>query len=453
MKYSHIDNNGVYLEDKLLKFLNKNNGFFIELGTNNGLTQSNTAALEFNKNWTGVLIEPSKNAYEQCIKNRPNSKCFNYACVSNEYTEEYIQGDFDGGLMNSINGERCKSNDLVPVKTITLEKILNQVNSETIDFLSLDVEGYELEVLKGLNLQKYRPNFMLIKIYKHQYENIRNFLIENNYSLLQNFTSYDNIGNPNWDGTHNDYLFINNDIATHSNIETYNFNQYLYENLLFITLTNTGYIEYTENMLKSLENVNLDRKILLFCMDENSYKYFTNKNYNTFLINTNLSELLLWGTNDFRKCNLLKFLIIYKLLSRGYDIVFTDGDIVYNKNCIPNLIEEVKDYDIAMQDEYSSSNDDFCTGFFIVKSNDKTIKAFNVEKINFYQLNMCDQMFFNRIVRPQLLCKKLPIELYPNGNYFYSNSGIKNDANIIHFNYRQGNQKKDTMKEYDLWYL
>lgn len=114
--------------------------------------------------------------------------------------------------MASINSERSCSNTLIQVKAITLEKLLDSQKITTIDFLSLDTEGYELNILNGLNLDKYRPNYMLIEIYKKDYDDIISFLKEKKYSLICNFTNYNLITNPYWDGTHNDYLFINDSL-------------------------------------------------------------------------------------------------------------------------------------------------------------------------------------------------------------------------------------------------
>lgn len=114
--------------------------------------------------------------------------------------------------MGSINGSRTKNNELVKVQAITLEKILNKYKIKHIDFLSLDTEGYELNILKGLNLDKYRPNYMLIEIYKKDYENIIKFLEIKKYKLISNFSNYNKIDNPGWDGTHNDYLFVDKNI-------------------------------------------------------------------------------------------------------------------------------------------------------------------------------------------------------------------------------------------------
>ena len=74
--------------------------------------------------------------------------------------------------------------------------------------MSLDTEGYELNILKGINLNLYRPKYMLIEVYNFDFDNICKFLKENEYNLLCNFSNYSKKTNHLWDGTHNDYLFV-----------------------------------------------------------------------------------------------------------------------------------------------------------------------------------------------------------------------------------------------------
>ena len=206
--FSHVTSKGEPLDILLDSIFKKEGGFFIELGANDGLIQSNTAMLEFYRGWKGVLIEPSPNAYAKCCKNRPASTCFNLACVSNTFEENEILGDFNGGMMSSVGGMRTGTQQLVSVKVSTLEKILNSVGATTIDLLSLDTEGYELEILKGLNLNKYRPRYMLIEVYTNEYSKLVEYLFKHEYKLVMNMTQYNKEDNPQWDGTHNDYLFI-----------------------------------------------------------------------------------------------------------------------------------------------------------------------------------------------------------------------------------------------------
>jgi hypothetical protein len=210
--YSQVDSKKQPLDIKLDNILNKTNGFYIELGANNGLDQSNTAFFEFYRNWKGLLIEPSYDKFLECVENRKNSIVKNYACVSDDYSYDKIKGDFNGSLMSSVDGKRLNDNNTIEVKAITLEKLLDSVidTNRQIDLLSLDTEGYELNILRGLNLNKYRPQYMLIEIYNHDFENILLFLTENCYILHSNFSNYNYIDNPQWDGTHNDYLFMDN---------------------------------------------------------------------------------------------------------------------------------------------------------------------------------------------------------------------------------------------------
>ena len=80
------------LDIKLKKFLNKRNGFFIEIGANDGVHQSNTFYLEKNKNWYGLLIEPGKEAFSRLVKNRSRRNIFvNAACVPFYYEKDFIQ--------------------------------------------------------------------------------------------------------------------------------------------------------------------------------------------------------------------------------------------------------------------------------------------------------------------------------------------------------------------------
>lgn len=207
--YSHEDNKKIPLDKKLDNVFQKSNGFFIELGANNGLEQSNTAYFEFYKEWNGILIEPSHVAFQECKKHRQNSICFNCACVSDAHTEPIVFGDFFGSLMSSIDGERLNSSSLISVPSRTLESILDEVGVVTeIDFLSLDVEGYELPIIKGLNLQKYRPTYILIEIYTKDFQEIMQFMSTNDYVYLCNLSNYNIEDNKGWDGQHNDYLFV-----------------------------------------------------------------------------------------------------------------------------------------------------------------------------------------------------------------------------------------------------
>ena len=214
--YSFGDISGMPFDHKLdMLFKNKENGFFIELGANDGIEQSNTAFFEFSRGWKGILIEPSVSKFEKCVRNRPNSSCFNCACVSNTFAESTVSGDFNGGLMASIGGVRLNNGHAcVSVPAKTLASIIDSIQPPIakIDLLSLDTEGYELNILQGLDLTRHRPMYMLIEIYTRDYDVIVDFLKRHNYELHSNFSNYNKKAMPFWDGTHNDYLFVDSSV-------------------------------------------------------------------------------------------------------------------------------------------------------------------------------------------------------------------------------------------------
>jgi FkbM family methyltransferase len=147
-------------EDEILfqKYLNYNNGFFIELGAMDGIQYSNTYFFELNLGWSGILIEPNYNI-NILRHNRPNSYCYNVAISQKNDFVEFIGDGALGGIKNlmsdqHINGWNINRDDSKIIKSVTLKSILNdvtQINKKInkVDFLSLDVEGGELEVLKS----------------------------------------------------------------------------------------------------------------------------------------------------------------------------------------------------------------------------------------------------------------------------------------------------------------
>ena len=71
-----------------------------------------------------------------------------------------------------------------------MNDLLSKNNTpKIIDFFSLDVEGMELEVLKGINHKEYRFKYLLIEV--RNFDRVNNFLIKNNYILLNKFTKKD----------------------------------------------------------------------------------------------------------------------------------------------------------------------------------------------------------------------------------------------------------------------
>lgn len=141
-------------EDKILydKYLNYENGFFIELGAMDGRKYSNTLFFEEKLKWNGVLIEPT-DQYKQLIKNRPHCFNFNYAISEIEGEVEFLGNGALGGMIHTMNdghkyGWKLNETEPYKVKSIPISKVIKDLNIFRVDLFSIDVEGGELEVLK-----------------------------------------------------------------------------------------------------------------------------------------------------------------------------------------------------------------------------------------------------------------------------------------------------------------
>jgi FkbM family methyltransferase len=205
--FSARDAHGIPIDLRLGHLLDWREGFFVEAGANDGLFQSNTALLERSFGWRGVLVEPSAQACEQARLNR-TAPVYNCALVGNDYEGSTVTGDFDGYPMGSVEGARLGRPGSHTVPARTLQSILDEENVSHVDFLSLDAEGYELEILRGVDFRRTTFSYMLIELYPDNREPTVGHLREAGYELLANYSGYNPQDNPQWDGTHNDYLFV-----------------------------------------------------------------------------------------------------------------------------------------------------------------------------------------------------------------------------------------------------
>lgn len=197
------------IDKKLERYVNYNNGFYVELGANDGVSQSNTLYFELNKNWNGILIEPTLHKYFLCKANRQSkNQIFCNACVDFEFKEKYVDLKYADLMTISSNLNLDIANPVEHINSgvkwlLKSEEVINYgANPKTlndildfakapyiIDFLSLDVEGSELSVLKGINHDKYKFKFMIIEI--RDFERINSFLNSHNYTFIDKFSDHD----------------------------------------------------------------------------------------------------------------------------------------------------------------------------------------------------------------------------------------------------------------------
>lgn len=209
------------MDKKLENLLPHRNGFYVELGANDGALASNSYYFELRKDWKGILIEPSPNLYLSCLKRRgEKNSVFCNACVPFDYLDPYVKMKYSDSMTISENleldiGDKqqfIQSGDkyLQPgeknfefgAKAVTLNSLLFAANApKLIDFISLDVEGAELPVLQGVDFSKFNFKFMLIEC--RDIDRLKKFLSPLGYRLKEKFSYHDYLfsleTNPNYE--------------------------------------------------------------------------------------------------------------------------------------------------------------------------------------------------------------------------------------------------------------
>lgn len=140
----------------------KTHGFFVEFGATDGEKFSNSFMLEKNFNWKGILAEPGRKWHQSLKANR--NAIIDTRCVWKTSGEKLEFNETEVGELSTLElfsdgdlhaGERISGNRY-EVESISLEDLLDQSGApKFIDYLSVDTEGSELEILNSFNFEKY----------------------------------------------------------------------------------------------------------------------------------------------------------------------------------------------------------------------------------------------------------------------------------------------------------
>lgn len=171
---------------------NKRNGYFVEVGANDGIYISNTLLLERDYCWRGILIEPEPTNFKKLLINRPSAICVNKGCYKEKGSLEFSVIEEDNGVLSGISSSldpELKVDYKIIVETDTLTNILDECKApKIIDYLSIDTEGSEYEILKSPNLfKKYKFKIITVEHNFKPYRSlIHSFLINKGYSFYCN---------------------------------------------------------------------------------------------------------------------------------------------------------------------------------------------------------------------------------------------------------------------------
>jgi FkbM family methyltransferase len=140
----------------------KKGGYFLEFGATNGVDLSNTYLLEKDFGWRGILAEPARVWHEDLVANRTAS--IDFDCVwskSCEVINFTVAPDAEYSTISSFTQKDAHASsrskgEIYSVKTISLNDLLSRHGAPSIiDYLSIDTEGSELEILRAFDFEQY----------------------------------------------------------------------------------------------------------------------------------------------------------------------------------------------------------------------------------------------------------------------------------------------------------
>lgn len=172
-------------------FKNKKKGFYVDIGCYHP-THINNTYLLYKKGWNGINIDVSQFSIDLFKFMRPDD--LNYKCAVSETNKKvnlYYQKEHSQlTSINKLTAKKFIKGRLKKkiINSYSLEEILSwgKYKDYEIDFLDVDVEGADLQVLKGLNFSKRKPKLICVEIHQKNFRKhkIYRFLIKKKYKLI-----------------------------------------------------------------------------------------------------------------------------------------------------------------------------------------------------------------------------------------------------------------------------
>jgi FkbM family methyltransferase len=168
----------------------RRDGFFIEVGANDPIDGSLTWLLEQN-GWRGILVEPQSRLYPLLKSRRTGSVAVQAACTAPEkrgMADLHIPEDKlnpFATLAPNVDDFSVQYERTEKTEAITLDEVIERAGQgRKVDFVSIDTEGTELDVLRGFTVEKHRPGLILVEDKGHSLDKHRH-LKEHGYKLVK----------------------------------------------------------------------------------------------------------------------------------------------------------------------------------------------------------------------------------------------------------------------------
>ncbi len=200
-KYSQLD------EELVIRdfFDDREGGVFLDVGAGNYQRDSTTYYLEKHLGWSGIGVDALDELREGYVKNRPKTKFMNFL-VTDEPSGKMKFYRANGYLEVSSASRKVASDQAaeyegdgsvteLEVPSITLNELLTELGTESIDFLSMDIEEWEPAALRGFDIDKYKPELVCIEAHRSVQDELFAYFADHGYERLDQYLPWDRF---NW---------------------------------------------------------------------------------------------------------------------------------------------------------------------------------------------------------------------------------------------------------------
>ncbi len=336
---------------------------------------------------------------------------------------------------------------------------------------------YEAILFKGIPIVEDNPLIMekydgLPVLYTHDYSEINdaylnekyNEMLEKTYDFSKLYLSYydeetqkEIIENSNfwvnkWSdraGRNKQYPFDLSTIKGYENI---------YNDMGFLTVTNSGYKDMTLNCVKSLEKLKIRHELKIFCLDDDCEKEIKKHYNNVELYDNSLKELSSYNDKNWNLVNMKKIDIIRTQMDKYKYVLQTDGDIVFENPMfllkVYDAIRSNTNKDIIGQLEHPQNI--ICGGFYVIRSNEKMLNLYDPKTLverKAYEGHDQDYIMKLKNDSKEINVDYFDKETFPNGNILFYR-GLHREPYMMHFNYISGFRNKvNKMIDKNKWYM
>lgn len=183
----------------------KHNGQFVDIGSHHPIKGSNSFFF-YLRGWSGICVDPNPDFKPLYQKLRPKDTFLNIGVSDQPGSLQYYKLKGKYSVRNSFSKGYIDENNLnkhleqiIPIQIKTLKEIFDkELNGKHIDFLTVDVEGLDLQVLKGNDWSRYRPSIICVESHGQLREDIQSettqYMLNQNYVLFRKTMQGEEVG-------------------------------------------------------------------------------------------------------------------------------------------------------------------------------------------------------------------------------------------------------------------